>query len=44
LYLGTCIGLSVVSFYYFETPARQWILRRLHTRTKETMEAASDAQ
>jgi len=44
LYLGTCIGLSVLSFYYFETPARQWILRRLQTRTKETMEAASDAQ
>lgn len=44
LYIGTCIGLSVISFYYFETPARQWILRRFHTRTRETMEAASDAQ
>lgn len=44
LYLGTCIGLSLLSFYCFETPARQWILRRLHTRTRETMEAASDAQ
>jgi peptidoglycan/LPS O-acetylase OafA/YrhL len=44
LYLGTCIGLSVLSFYYFETPARKWILRRLNTRTKESMEAASDAQ
>jgi peptidoglycan/LPS O-acetylase OafA/YrhL len=44
LYLGTCVGLSVLSFYFFETPARQWILRLLNTRTKETMEAASDAQ
>jgi peptidoglycan/LPS O-acetylase OafA/YrhL len=44
LYLGSCIGLSILSFYFFEKPARQWILRKLHTRTKETLEAASDAQ
>lgn len=44
LYLGTCIGLSVMSFYCFETPARQWILRRFNTRSRETIEAASDAQ
>jgi peptidoglycan/LPS O-acetylase OafA/YrhL len=44
LYLATAIGLSVMSFYFFETPCRKWILRRLHTQTKETMEAASAAQ
>ena len=43
-YLGTCIGLSVLSFYFVETPTRRWILRKLKTRTKETMEMASDAQ
>jgi peptidoglycan/LPS O-acetylase OafA/YrhL len=44
LYLGLCIGLSVLSFYFFESPSRQWILHRLHTPTKETMEVASVAQ
>ena len=44
LYLGTCIGLSVLSFYYLEAPARSFILKRLHTRTKETLEASSAAQ
>jgi peptidoglycan/LPS O-acetylase OafA/YrhL len=44
VYLATCIGLSVLSFYYIETPTRKWILKRLQARPKETMEAASDAQ
>jgi peptidoglycan/LPS O-acetylase OafA/YrhL len=44
LYLSACVGLSVASFYWFETPARKWILRRFATPTKETMEAASAAQ
>ena len=44
VYLCTCIGLSVLSFYLIETPVRKWILTRLQTRPKETMEAASDAQ
>jgi peptidoglycan/LPS O-acetylase OafA/YrhL len=44
LYLGTCIGLSVLSFYFVETPLRKWILKRLRSRPKETMEIASDAQ
>jgi peptidoglycan/LPS O-acetylase OafA/YrhL len=44
LYLATCIGISVLSFYFFETPTRKWILKKFHSRTKETMEAASDAQ
>jgi len=44
LYLATCIGLSLLSFYFFETPVRRWILHRFHARTRETMEAASAAQ
>ncbi len=43
-YLGACIGLSVLSFYYFETPVRKWLLRRLAVKPRETMEQASDAQ
>ncbi|WP_263351168.1 acyltransferase family protein [Acidicapsa acidisoli] len=44
VYLGASIGLSVVSFYWIETPSRKWILNRLQARSKETMEVASDAQ
>jgi peptidoglycan/LPS O-acetylase OafA/YrhL len=44
VYLGSAIGLSLASFYWFETPARKWILRRRPTHVKETVEAASDAQ
>jgi peptidoglycan/LPS O-acetylase OafA/YrhL len=43
-YLAACVGLSLLSFYFFETPARKWILAHLRTRPRETMEAASDAQ
>jgi len=35
---------SVLSFYYLEIPTRTWILRRLDTRSRETIEVASDAQ
>jgi peptidoglycan/LPS O-acetylase OafA/YrhL len=44
VYLAVCIGLSVISFYYFETPIRKWILQRGDRHVKETMEMASDAQ
>lgn len=44
VYLAVSIGLSVLSFYYVETPSRRWILQKLQSRPKETMEAASDAQ
>jgi len=44
VYLGSAIGLSLVSFYWFETPMRKWILKRRPTHVKETVEAASDAQ
>jgi peptidoglycan/LPS O-acetylase OafA/YrhL len=43
VYLFLCIGLSVLSFYYFETPARKWILTTFKSTTRETLEAASDA-
>jgi peptidoglycan/LPS O-acetylase OafA/YrhL len=44
VYLSLCIGLSIVSFYFLEIPARKWILRRFDTRSRETIETASDAQ
>lgn len=44
LYLVSCIGLSLLSFYFVETPARKWLLRLFQARPKETMEMASDAQ
>jgi hypothetical protein len=44
MYLGTCIGLSVLSLYYLEAPARRMILNRFHTRTKETLETSSVSQ
>jgi peptidoglycan/LPS O-acetylase OafA/YrhL len=44
VFLAVSIALSVVSFYWFETPARIWILKRSHSRVRETMEMASDAQ
>ena len=44
LYLIVCIALSVLSFFFFEAPARRAILARFHTRSRETMELASDAQ
>jgi peptidoglycan/LPS O-acetylase OafA/YrhL len=44
VYLALCIGLSVLSFFYFETPSRAWLLKRLQTRSLESVEAASTAQ
>jgi peptidoglycan/LPS O-acetylase OafA/YrhL len=44
VFLVLCIALSVVSFYYFETPMRKWILKGGKSHVKETMEMASDAQ
>jgi peptidoglycan/LPS O-acetylase OafA/YrhL len=44
LYLAICIGLSVLSFFFFETPTRKWLLHRFAVRPRESMEAASDAQ
>jgi peptidoglycan/LPS O-acetylase OafA/YrhL len=44
VYLGLCVGLSLLSFYCFETPVREWMLRRFHTRPLETMAVASIPQ
>jgi peptidoglycan/LPS O-acetylase OafA/YrhL len=44
VFLALSIGLSVLSFYGLETPARRWILKLSRSRVKETMEMASDAQ
>lgn len=43
LYLLCCIGLSLLSFRWLETPARLWITRTFKARVVESMEAASDA-
>jgi peptidoglycan/LPS O-acetylase OafA/YrhL len=44
VFIGASIALSVISFYLFETPTRKWILKRSHSRVKETIEMASNAQ
>jgi peptidoglycan/LPS O-acetylase OafA/YrhL len=33
VYLALCVGLSLLSFRYFETPARLWLLKRFQTRS-----------
>ncbi len=33
VYLAVCVGLSLLSFHYFETPARLWLLERFHARS-----------
>jgi len=43
-YLSVCVGLSLLSFYYFETPVRLWLLELFHSRSMETTEEASIAQ
>jgi peptidoglycan/LPS O-acetylase OafA/YrhL len=32
VYLALCVGLSLLSFRFFETPARLWLLERFQTR------------
>jgi peptidoglycan/LPS O-acetylase OafA/YrhL len=45
VYLALCIGLSVLSFYYFESPMRRWIMKQGQVvHVKESVEMASDAQ
>jgi peptidoglycan/LPS O-acetylase OafA/YrhL len=40
LYLALCVGLSLLSFHYFETPARLWLLQRFPPRSlRNTPEA-----
>ena len=44
LYLAGAIALSVLSFRYFETPARLAILRCFSTRSRETLAESSISQ
>ena len=44
VYLSVYVRLSLLSFYCFETPVREWMLKRFHTRPLETMAVASIAQ
>jgi peptidoglycan/LPS O-acetylase OafA/YrhL len=44
LYLALVLSLSLLSFYYFETPVRLWLLELFHSRSMETTEEASIAQ
>ena len=44
LYFAVSVGLSLLSFYCFETPVRRLLLQRFHTRSLETVEVASIAQ
>jgi hypothetical protein len=32
IYLALCVGLSLISFRYFETPVRLWLLELFHRR------------
>jgi peptidoglycan/LPS O-acetylase OafA/YrhL len=43
-YLALCVGVSLLSFFYFETPARLWLLARFRVRPLETVNVASIAQ
>jgi peptidoglycan/LPS O-acetylase OafA/YrhL len=44
VYLALCVGLSLLSFFYFEMPVRVWLLERFHSRSLDTIEVASIAQ
>jgi peptidoglycan/LPS O-acetylase OafA/YrhL len=45
VYLALCVGLSLLTFRYFETPARLWLLERFHTRlVRNTAETPSFQQ
>jgi peptidoglycan/LPS O-acetylase OafA/YrhL len=37
VYLVLCVGLSLLSFHYFETPARLWLMERFHTHLQQNM-------
>jgi peptidoglycan/LPS O-acetylase OafA/YrhL len=38
VYLALCVGLSVLSFHYFETPVRLWLMERFHAHlTRNTL-------
>jgi peptidoglycan/LPS O-acetylase OafA/YrhL len=33
VYVTVCVGLSLLSFHYFETPARLWLLEQFHAHS-----------
>jgi peptidoglycan/LPS O-acetylase OafA/YrhL len=41
VYLALCVGFSLLSFRYFETPARFWLLERFRTRLVRNTAGAS---
>jgi peptidoglycan/LPS O-acetylase OafA/YrhL len=43
VYLSVCVGLSVLSFYYFETPVRLWLVERFHARSMKVIPEVSAA-
>jgi peptidoglycan/LPS O-acetylase OafA/YrhL len=40
VYLALCVGLSVASFHYFETPVRLWLVERFHLGRRMSKVAA----
>lgn len=44
VYLVLCVGVSLLSFYYFETPVRLWLVERFQSRSHETIVVPSIAQ
>jgi peptidoglycan/LPS O-acetylase OafA/YrhL len=42
VYLALCVGLSLLSFHYFETPARLWLLERFHALAAKQIPAQAD--
>lgn len=44
LYVIVCIGLSLLSFRYFETPVRLWLLEWFRTRSMKTARPRKDAE
>ncbi|HWW96448.1 MAG TPA: acyltransferase [Edaphobacter sp.] len=42
VYLALCVGLSLLSFHYFETPARLWLLERFHALAEKQIPAQAD--
>lgn len=37
IYVIVCVALSLVSFYYFETPVRQWLIKQFDERRRRNI-------
>ena len=44
IYVVACVALSVLSFHFLETPARLWIMRKLHQQAQENVVVLSAGQ